>query len=48
MVVFGASLMLVVFPEQLLRMFKASDNLLKIGVPMLRIVSLSYIPVGFL
>ena len=46
MVVFGASLMLM-FPEQLLRMFKASDNLLKIGVPMLRIVSLSYIPVGF-
>lgn len=46
MVLFGASLM-ILFPTELLRMFKASDNLLKIGVPMLRIVSISYIPVGF-
>lgn len=46
MVTFGAILMFL-FPTQLLGMFKASDKLLEIGVPMLRIVSISYIPVGF-
>lgn len=46
MVTFGALIMFL-FPVQLLEMFKASDKLLEIGVPMLRIVSISYIPVGF-
>lgn len=46
MVCTGAAIMLF-FPQELLKMFKASDTLLKIGIPMLRIVSLSYIPVGY-
>ncbi len=35
------------FPEQLLALFNASQNMLKIGVPALRIISLSYIFAGF-
>ncbi len=31
------------FPKQLLAMFNATDNMLEIGVPMMRIVSLSYL-----
>ncbi|MDD7305051.1 MAG: MATE family efflux transporter [Peptoniphilaceae bacterium] len=46
MILFGAALMQV-FPEELLGLFHASNDLLKIGVPMLRTVSISYIPVGF-
>lgn len=35
------------FPKQLLSLFNASENMLKIGVPALRIISLSYIFTGF-
>lgn len=35
------------FPKQLLSLFNASENMLKIGVPALRIISLSYIFAGF-
>lgn len=36
-----------IFPVQLLRMFNASENMLKIGVPALRIISLSFLFAGF-
>jgi MATE efflux family protein len=32
-----------IFPRQLLAMFNATDNMIEIGVPMMRIVSLSYL-----
>ena len=41
---------LIVFqaiPEPLLRLFEASDNMLALGVPALRIISLSFICAGF-
>ena len=34
-------------PSQLLQMFKASDEMLRIGVPALRIISLCFIPAAF-
>lgn len=52
-VVYATLLMLVgiaafqIFPVQLLRMFNASENMLKIGVPALRIISLSFLFAGF-
>ncbi len=36
-----------IFPERLLSMFNASENMFSIGVPALRIISLSYIFAGF-
>jgi putative MATE family efflux protein len=36
-----------IFPEQLLLMFKASDEMLTIGVPAIRIISLSFIFAGY-
>ena len=36
-----------VFPERLLQMFDASDSMLSIGIPALRIISLSFIFAGF-
>lgn len=36
-----------IFPRQLLQFFDASDNMLKIGVPALRIISLSFIFAGY-
>lgn len=41
---------LVIFqliPEKLLLLFKASDNMLQIGIPALRIISLSFVFAGF-
>ena len=35
-----------VFPAQLLGIFKASDEMLELGVPALRVISLSFIPAG--
>ena len=35
------------FPTQLLKMFSASDTMLSLGVPALRIISLSFILAGF-
>jgi Na+-driven multidrug efflux pump len=35
-----------VFPEKILSLFNASENMLSIGVPALRIISLSYIFAG--
>lgn len=35
------------FPVQLLRLFDASDNMLEIGVPALRLISLSFIFAGY-
>lgn len=36
-----------IIPEQLLLMFEASDDLLRLGVPALRIISLSFVLAGF-
>lgn len=36
-----------VFPKELLSLFHASDEMLRIGIPALRIISLSYIFAGF-
>ena len=36
-----------IFPEQLLTMFSASEEMIKIGVPAFRIISLHYILAGF-
>lgn len=36
-----------IFPTQLLRLFKASDTMLAIGVPALRIISCSFLLAGF-
>jgi putative MATE family efflux protein len=36
-----------IFPKQLLLMFKASEEMLKIGVPAIRIISLSFIFAGY-
>lgn len=38
---------LQIFPEQLLSLFNASDNLINIGVPALKIISLSFLFAGF-
>lgn len=52
-VVYATAIMLVAiavfqfFPEQLLYMFKASDEMLKIGIPAFRIISLHYFIAGF-
>ncbi len=46
-IMLGGLLVLHVFPAQLLGLFNASDQLLAIGVPALRIISLSYIFAGF-
>jgi putative MATE family efflux protein len=46
MVCIGMSIMLIM-PERLLLMFDATENMLEIGVPMLRTVAVSYLPVGF-
>lgn len=46
MVLLGGAIMFTI-PEELLGLFKASDELLQVGVPMLRTVAISYIPVGF-
>ena len=35
------------FPDVMLRMFDASDRMLEIGIPALRIISLSFIFAGF-
>jgi putative MATE family efflux protein len=36
-----------IFPKQLLLMFKASEEMLKIGIPAIRIISLSFIFAGY-
>ena len=36
-----------IFPAQLLKLFDASENMLEIGVPALRIISLSFIFAGY-
>lgn len=43
-------LLFIVFPSQLLMMFNASDEMLKIGIPALRIIGISFLPatVGFI
>lgn len=40
-------LIIQMFPEKLLSLFSASEDMLQIGVPALRIISLSYIFAGF-
>ena len=39
--------MMFIIPDKLLAMFDASDNMIKIGVPALKIISTSYIFAGF-
>ncbi|QHI73664.1 MATE family efflux transporter [Aminipila terrae] len=41
------TIIFLTFPEQLLKMFSASDNMLKIGVPALRTICLCFIPAAF-
>lgn len=51
----GASVMIMIigmaafqiFPRELLMIFSASDNMYKIGIPALRIISLCFIPAAF-
>ncbi len=40
-------LIIQIFPKELLSLFNASDDMLSIGIPALRIISLSYIFAGF-
>ena len=40
-------LLFQLFPKQLLSMFQASDTMLSLGVPALRIISLSFLLAGF-
>ena len=42
-----ALVMIQIFPEKLLLLFNASDDMLGIGIPALRIISLSYVFAGF-
>lgn len=52
-VVFAVTIMLVglvcvqIFPKQLLLLFDASDNMLGIGIPAMRIISISFIFAGY-
>ena len=46
MMVIGVAIFMV-FPEKLLGIFKASENMLSLGVPALRIISLSFILAGY-
>ena len=41
------TLLFQLMPTQLLQMFKASDEMLRIGVPALRIISICFIPAAF-
>lgn len=40
-------LVFVLFPSQLLLLFHASDDMLRIGIPALRIISISFLPAAF-
>ena len=40
-------LLFQIFPAQLLGIFKASDEMLRLGVPALRIISINFIPAAF-
>ena len=52
-IIYAVSIMMVgllvfqIFPDKLLAMFNASENMLTIGVPALRIISLSFMFAGF-
>lgn len=46
-IMLGGLLLLQIFPGQLLGFFNASDQMLAIGIPALRIISLSYVFAGF-
>ena len=43
----AGTLLFQFLPIQLLGMFNASDELLSLGIPALRIISISFIPAGF-
>lgn len=52
--IIGATVMIVVgmaifmtLPVEILNLFSATDNMMRIGVPMIRIICISYLPVGF-
>ena len=46
-IMFAGMILLHVFPAQLLMLFNASDHMLSIGVPALRIISLSFVFAGY-
>lgn len=46
-IMFTGLLVFQLFPEQLLHWFKASPEMIKIGVPALRIISISFLMAGF-
>ena len=52
-IIYAVSIMMVgllvfqIFPDKLLAMFNASEHMLTIGVPALRIISLSFMFAGF-
>src|SRR5699024_9818910 len=46
MIVFGMVIFMA-FPVQILRLFSATPKMMEIGVPMIRTIAISYLPVGF-
>ena len=46
MIIFGM-VIFIAFPEEILNMFSATPKMIEIGIPMIRIISISYLPVGF-
>lgn len=46
-IMLAGTLLFQFLPTQLLGMFNASDELLSLGIPALRIISISFIPAGF-
>lgn len=46
MIIFGMVIFMA-FPVPILKLFSATPKMMEIGVPMIRIISISYLPVGF-
>lgn len=46
MIIFGMVIFMA-FPVQILRLFSATPKMMEIGVPMIRTIAISYLPVGF-
>ena len=46
MIIFGM-IIFMAFPEEILNLFSATPKMKEIGIPMIRIISISYLPVGF-
>ena len=46
-IMFTGLLIMQIIPDKLLMLFEASDNMLRIGIPALRIISLSFVLAGY-